>query len=62
MKKENEQIIMWKKVQRIVSLIGMSGAVFGMVLEFFDGGDYLLFILLLISNLLFFINTLSNKS
>ena len=59
-KKENE--ITGTKVIRIASLIGIAASILGLVLEFFDDGDYWLFTILLISNLFFLISEFNKKS
>lgn len=64
MKTENEvqKVITGTKVTRIVSLIGVAASVLGLILTYFDDGDYWLFILLLLSNLFFLINEFNKKS
>lgn len=64
MKRENEvqKVITGTKITRIVSLIGVAASVLGLILAYFDGGDYWLFIVLLLSNLFFLINEFNKKS
>lgn len=57
-----KKVITGTKITRIVSLIGVAASVLGLILAYFDDGDYWLFIILLLSNLFFLINEFNKKS
>lgn len=57
-----KKVITGTKITRILSLIGVAASVLGLILAYFDDGDYWLFIILLLSNLFFLINEFNKKS
>lgn len=64
MKEKNKtiKVITGKKVQLTASVVGILASVLGIALEYFDDRDYWIFILMLIINSVFLINTLTEKS
>ena len=57
-----KKVITGTKITRIVSLVGVAASVLGLILAYFDDGDYWLFIIFLLSNLFFLINEFNKKS
>ena len=57
-----KKVITGTKITRIVSLIGVAASVLGLILAYFDDGDYWLFTILLLSNLFLLINEINKKS